>query len=122
MSRLPHVATCALALAALAGCSSPPSLADIPTDCDLPQNAWISDSSGITVITEGVKPATEDQVQCILDGAGTSQELQNSVWVNAGPYTDNRKTEIENGLYYSWEWSSETKLHLLVAPEDKYLP
>lgn len=112
----------ALPLFLLAGCSSPASLADLPTECDLPRNAWMSDSDGITVVTEGVLPATEDQVQCILDGAGASQELQNSVWVNVGPYTDNRKTETEGGLYYSWRWSSETNLHLLVAPEDKYLP
>jgi hypothetical protein len=106
-----------LALFALAGCSSPASLADIPGACDLPQNAWISDTEGLTVVTEGVTPTSEEQVQCILDEAGTSQELQNSIWVNAGPYPRSREAETEEGLRYSWAWKSETSLHLMVEPE-----
>jgi hypothetical protein len=56
-------------------------------------------------------------VQCILDEAGTSQELQNSIWVNAGPYPRSREAETEEGLRYSWAWKSETSLHLMVEPE-----
>lgn len=106
-----------LALLMLAGCSSPVSLADIPGTCDLPRNSWLSDTEGLTVVTEGVAPTSEEQVQCILDEAGTSQELQNSIWVNAGPHPRPRKTESEDGLRYSWAWKSETSLHLMVEPE-----
>lgn len=106
-----------LALLALAGCASSTSLAEVPDACDLPRNSWLSDSQGLSVVTEGVAPTSEEQVQCILDEAGTSPELQNSIWVNAGPHPRPRETETEGGLRYSWAWQTETNLHLLVEPE-----
>lgn len=107
MKRLAPLA-CVLLLAA---CSPSPDLSSIPDTCGLSANSWMPDDDGITVVTYGVSPASEDQVQCILDESGTSQALKNDIWVES----TGRRREEERGLEYSWRWSDKG-LHLIVRP------
>lgn len=105
-----------LAVLALASCGGAPSLAEIPETCGLSPNSWMPDDEGVTVVTYGAAPSTMDAVDCVLEESGASQELTNTIHVNAGPYGGIHKVEEERGLRYSWQWKSETDLHLMVTP------